>query len=168
MSTEAPVHPLVLLDGHSLAYRAFFALPPDLATTTGQVTNAVYGFTTMLVKLFGEVASDRVAICFDLGRPAYRHDVYEGYKATRRESPDDFRSQLPLIREVLAVLRIPTVEVEGYEADDVIATLVDRAREEGIPVVVVTGDRDTLQLIDDDAGVRVLMTRRGITDTMIL
>jgi DNA polymerase I len=159
--------PLVLLDGHSLAYRAFFALPSDLQTTTGQLTNVVYGFTTMLVKLFGDFSPDRIAVCFDLGRPAYRHDVYDGYKANRRTTPDDFSSQMPLVREVLAALRIPVVEVAGYEADDLIATLVGQAREEELPVLVVTGDRDNLQLIDDAADVRVMMTRRGITDTAI-
>ena len=159
--------PLVLLDGHSLAFRAFFALPSDLQTTTGQLTNVVYGFTTMLVKLFGDFSPDRIAVCFDLGRPAYRHDVYEGYKANRRTTPDDFSSQMPLVREVLAALRIPVVEVAGYEADDLIATLVREAREEKLPVLVVTGDRDNLQLIDDAADVRVMMTRRGITDTAI-
>jgi DNA polymerase-1 len=166
-TSTSPPAPLVLLDGHSLAYRAFFALPSDLATTTGQVTNAVYGFTSMLVKLFGDVTSDRVAVCFDLGRPAYRHDVYADYKANRRTAPDEFSSQMPLIREVLEVLRIPVVEVAGYEADDVIATLVDQARDKGLPVLIVTGDRDNLQLVEDAAGVRVMMTRRGITDTAI-
>jgi DNA polymerase-1 len=159
--------PLVLLDGHSLAFRAFFALPGDLQTTTGQLTNVVYGFTTMLVKLFGDFSPDRIAVCFDLGRPAYRHDVYEGYKANRRTTPDDFSSQMPLVREVLAALRIPVVEVAGYEADDLIATLVREAKEEKLPVLVVTGDRDNLQLIDDAADIRVMMTRRGITDTAI-
>ncbi|HEV3497963.1 MAG TPA: 5'-3' exonuclease H3TH domain-containing protein, partial [Actinomycetes bacterium] len=169
MATSAPpsTSPLVLLDGHSLAFRAFFALPSDLQTTTGQLTNVVYGFTTMLVKLFGDFSPNRIAVCFDLGRPAYRHDVYEGYKANRRTTPDDFSSQMPLVREVLAALRIPVVEVPGYEADDLIATLVKEAREEGLPVLVVTGDRDNLQLIDDKADVRVMMTRRGITDTAI-
>jgi DNA polymerase-1 len=159
--------PLVLLDGHSLAFRAFFALPSDLQTTTGQLTNVVYGFTTMLVKLFGDFSPDRIAVCFDLGRPAYRHDVYAGYKANRRTSPDEFSSQMPLVREVLSALRIPVVEVAGYEADDVIATLVREARDEELPVLVVTGDRDNLQLIDDEHDVRVMMTRRGITDTAI-
>jgi DNA polymerase-1 len=169
VATSAPpsASPLVLLDGHSLAYRAFFALPSDLQTTTGQLTNVVYGFTTMLVKLFGDFSPDRIAVCFDLGRPAYRHDVYDGYKANRRTTPDDFSSQMPLVREVLAALRIPVVEVAGYEADDLIATLVKEARDEGLPVLVVTGDRDNLQLIDDEAGVRVMMTRRGITDTAV-
>ena len=169
MATSEPpsASPLVLLDGHSLAYRAFFALPSDLQTTTGQLTNVVYGFTTMLVKLFGDFSPDRIAVCFDLGRPAYRHDVYDGYKANRRTTPDDFSIQMPLVREVLASLRIPVVEVAGYEADDLIATLVKEARDEGLPVLVVTGDRDNLQLIDDQAQVRVMMTRRGITDTAV-
>ena len=167
-TSEAPTaSPLVLLDGHSLAYRAFFALPSDLQTTTGQLTNVVYGFTTMLVKLFGDFSPDRIAVCFDLGRPAYRHDVYDGYKANRRTTPDDFSSQMPLVREVLASLRIPVVEVAGYEADDLIATLVKEARDERLPVLVVTGDRDNLQLIDDEAEVQVMMTRRGITDTAV-
>jgi DNA polymerase-1 len=165
--TGTATAPLLLLDGHSLAYRAFFALPSDLQTTTGQLTNVVYGFTTMLVKLFGDFAPDRIAVCFDLGRPAYRHDVYDGYKANRRSTPDDFSAQMPLVREVLAALRIPVVEVQGYEADDLIATLVGEAKAEGLPVMIVTGDRDNLQLIDDAADVRVMMTRRGITDTAI-
>jgi DNA polymerase I len=160
-----PARPLVLLDGHSLAYRAFFALPSDLQTTTGQVTNAVYGFTSMLVKLFGEITSDRFAVCFDQGRPAYRYDVYPDYKANRQTSPSEFSQQMPLIREVLAALRIPVVEVPDHEADDVIATLVDQAASQGIPTVVVTGDRDILQLVDDSRDVRVMMTSRGITDT---
>ncbi|HZD02498.1 MAG TPA: DNA polymerase I [Actinomycetes bacterium] len=166
-ATEPARAPLVLLDGHSLAYRAFFALPSDLRTTTGQVTNAVYGFTTMLVKLFGEVAPDRIAVCFDLGRPAYRYEVYPDYKANRQITPSEFSSQMPLIREVLDALRIPVVEVAGYEADDVIATLVEQATRRGIPALIVTGDRDTLQLVDDGHGVRVMMTSRGITDTRV-
>ena len=166
-SAEQQARPLVLLDGHSIAYRAFFALPSDLATTTGQQTNAVYGFTSMLVKLFGEVVPDRIAVCFDLGRPAYRYEVYTEYKANRRTTPHEFASQMPLIREVLDALRIPIVEVAGYEADDVIATLVRDATERGVPVLIVSGDRDTLQLVDDDAGVRVMMTSRGITDTRL-
>ena len=162
-----PARPLVLLDGHSLAYRAFFALPSDLATTTGQQTNAVYGFTSMLVKLFGEIAPDRIAVCFDRGRPAYRYEVYADYKANRHATPTEFSTQMPLIREVLDTLHVPVVEIAGYEADDVIATLVEQAIEREVPVLIVTGDRDTLQLVDDEHDVRVMMTSRGITDTRI-
>src|SRR5438093_8490194 len=97
---------LLLLDGHSLAYRAFFALPESLATKSGQVTNAVYGFTSMLVKLLGDERPDGVAVCFDLGRAVFRHDRYAEYKAGRSATPDVFREQLPLIREVLQTLRI--------------------------------------------------------------
>src|SRR2546429_9995986 len=98
---------LFLLDGHSLSYRAFFALPPDLATTSGQVTNAVYGFTSMLIKLLGEERPDLVAVAFDKGRPTVRLEQYAEYKAGRRETPDELRQQLGLIREVLETLRVP-------------------------------------------------------------
>ncbi|MDP8969819.1 MAG: DNA polymerase I, partial [Actinomycetota bacterium] len=113
---------LALLDGHSLAYRAFFALPDDLRTTTGQLTNAVYGFTSMLVKLLGEHRPEGIAVVFDKGRPAGRLAILPDYKATRAETPDQFRSQLPLISEVLQALAIPQIAVDGTEADDLIAT----------------------------------------------
>jgi DNA polymerase I len=157
---------LALLDGYSLAYRAFFALPPDLRTTTGQVTNAVYGFTTMLIKLLGEQKPALVAVAFDRGRPVHRTDILPDYKANRAESPDDFRSQIPLVFEVLQALRIPTVDVEGCEADDVIATYAALAPAEGYDTLIVTGDRDAFQLIDDTTS--VLYTRRGISDTVLM
>ncbi len=152
----------MLLDGHSLAYRAFFALPDTLVTSSGQITNAAYGFTAMLIKLMTDEKPDGVAVCFDRGRPAYRHDRYSEYKANRRETPDQFSQQLPLIREVLDTMRIPVVELEGYEADDLLATLAKQAQSEGDEVLIVSGDRDVLQLVRD--GVGVMMTRRGITD----
>src|SRR2546429_7171635 len=127
---------LFLLDGHSLAYRAFFALPADLATKTGQVTNAVYGFTSMLIKLLGEEAPDLIAVAFDKGRPTVRLEQYADYKAGRKEAPDEFRQQLGLIREVLETLHIPIVEVEGHEADDALATLARRAAERGMEAVI--------------------------------
>ena len=157
---------LAILDGFSLAYRAFFALPPDLRTTTGQVTNAVYGFTTMLIKLLGEQRPDYVAVAFDRGRPAHRTDLMPDYKANRTESPDDFSSQIPLVFEVLTALQIPTVGVDGCEADDVIATYASVAAEEGIDTLIVTGDRDAFQLIDTTT--TVLYTRRGISDTVLM
>src|SRR5437870_5114120 len=136
-STETPPRRLFLLDGHSLSYRAYFALPPTLATTSGQVTNAAYGFTSMLIKLLGEEHPDLIAVAFNKGKPTVRLEQYPEYKAGRRETPDDFKQQLPLIREVVETLRIPIVEVEGYEADDAIATLAVRAGEMGIEVVIV-------------------------------
>ena len=153
---------LLLLDGHSLAYRAFFALPETLVTSSGQITNAVYGFTSMLIKLLDDERPDGVAVCFDRGRPAFRHDRYEEYKANRREQPDTLREQFGLIHEVLETMRVPIIELEGYEADDLLATLAKQATAQGDEVVIVSGDRDVLQLVD--ANVSVMMTRRGISD----
>jgi DNA polymerase-1 len=155
---------VILLDGHSLAFRAFFALPDTLVTSSGQVTNAVYGFTAMLIKLLADERPQAVIVCFDKGAPQFRLDDYAEYKANRAETPEGFRQQLPLIREVLAALRIPTVELNGYEADDLLATLTKHCREEGSEVVIVTGDRDILQLVGED--VSVIMTRRGISDVI--
>jgi len=159
---DGPHGRLLLLDGHSLAYRAFFALPPDLATTTGQPTNAVYGFTSMLIKMLQDEQPTHVAVAFDRGEPTFRHEQYVEYKANRRETPADFRSQLPLIFEVLDALGIARLSVPGYEADDIIATLAVQAVEAGIDVLIVTGDRDVLQLVGPH--VTALMTRRGISE----
>jgi DNA polymerase-1 len=167
-SASAPAktnaHKVLLLDGHSLAYRAFFALPDTLVTSSGQVTNAVYGFTAMLLKLLADERPQGVVVCFDKGAPQFRLDRYAEYKAGRAATPDLFKQQLPLIREVLGSLRIPTVELEGFEADDLLATLTRHAREEGCEVIIVTGDRYILQLVRD--GVAVIMTRRGISDVI--
>ncbi|MGZ9218209.1 MAG: DNA polymerase I [Candidatus Binatia bacterium] len=163
-STKSDAHKVLLLDGHSLAYRAFFALPDTLVTSSGQVTNAVYGFTAMVIKLLADGRPQGVVVCFDKGAPQFRLDRYAEYKAGRAATPDLFKQQLPLIREVLASLRIPMVELEGYEADDLLATLTKHAREEGCEVTIVTGDRDILQLVRD--GVAVIMTRRGISDVI--
>ena len=161
---QADTRKVLLLDGHSLAFRAFFALPDTLVTSSGQVTNAVYGFTAMLIKLLADERPQGVVVCFDKGAPQFRLDRYAEYKAGRAATPDLFKQQLPLIREVLESLRIPMVELEGYEADDLLATLTKHAREEGCAVIIVTGDRDILQLVRD--GVDVIMTRRGISDVI--
>ncbi|MBT8213159.1 MAG: DNA polymerase I [Acidimicrobiia bacterium] len=155
---------LVLLDGHSLAYRAFYALPSDMATPAGQVTNAVYGFTSMLIKLLGDEHPDALAVAWDVKGPTFRHEQYQEYKAQREAAPDLFRSQLPLIREVLDSMDIAQLGVQGFEADDVIATLARSAATAGWRVLVVTGDRDAFQLIDDN--ITVLYTRRGISDVV--
>jgi DNA polymerase I len=151
-----------LLDGHSLSYRAFFALPPSLATSSGQVTNAVYGFTSMLIKLLSEERPDYIAVAFDLGRPTKRLAQYPEYKAGRAETPDEFRQQLGLILEIVQTLKIPLVSVEDHEADDAIATLACRAAERGLETVIVTADRDFFQLVRP--GITVLFNRRGISD----
>jgi DNA polymerase-1 len=153
---------LLLLDGHSLAYRAFFALPPEnFSTTTGQPTNAVYGFTSMLINVLRDEQPTHVAVAFDRGEPTFRHEQYVEYKATRKETPADFRSQLSLIFEVLDVLGIRRLSVAGYEADDVIATLATQAAGE-MDVLIVTGDRDAFQLVTPE--VTVLYTMRGISE----
>jgi DNA polymerase-1 len=154
---------LLLLDGHSLAYRAFFALPSEnFSTTTGQPTNAVYGFTAMLINVLRDERPTHVAVAFDRSEPTFRHEQYVEYKANRRETPADFRGQLSLIFEVLDALGIRRLSLAGYEADDIIATLATQAAAGGMSVLIVTGDRDALQLVTDD--VTVLMTRRGISE----
>jgi DNA polymerase-1 len=153
---------LALLDGHSLAYRAFYALPADLATPAGQVTNAVYGFTSMLIKLLGDERPDALAVAWDLKGPTFRSERFAEYKAQRESAPDLFRSQLPLMHEVLEAMEIAQVASPGFEADDVIATLATEAAAEGNEVIVVTGDRDAFQLVDE--GVTVVYTIRGISD----
>ncbi len=154
---------LLLLDGHSLAYRAFFALPiENFSTTTGQPTNAVYGFTAMLINVLRDEKPTHLAVAFDRGEPTFRHEQYVEYKANRRETPDDFRSQLSLIFEVLDALGVRRLSAPGYEADDLIATLATQAAAQDMDVLIVTGDRDVLQLVSDK--VTVLMTRRGITE----
>lgn len=156
---------LALLDGNSIAYRAFFALPPDLATSSGQVTNAAYGFTRMLIKLIGDHHPDAVVVAWDVSRQTFRTTEYADYKATRNAAPDAFRTQLPLIGAVLEALEVPELRMEGFEADDLIATVSEIARDQGWNVLLVTGDRDAFQLIDDH--LKVLYTRRGITDVVV-
>src|SRR5687768_13053660 len=162
VSVADPPRRLFLLDGHSLAYRAFFALPATLATTTGQVTNAVYGFTSMLIKLLAEEKPDLIAVAFDVGKPVARLAMDADYKAGRRETPEDFKPQLGLIQEVVEALRIQMLRVEDHEADDAIGTLAVQAAERGIEATIVTADRDFFQLVRP--GLRVLFNRRGISD----
>jgi DNA polymerase I len=154
---------LLLLDGHSLAFRAFYALPADLATPDGTFTNAVFGFTSMLTKVLADEQPEYLAVAFDAPGRTFRDDMDPDYKAGRKATPDVFRSQMPLIREVLSALEIPVLEVEGVEADDVIATLATQAAGDGIDVVVVTGDRDAFQLVEDPH-LKVLYNKRGVSD----
>jgi DNA polymerase-1 len=154
---------LLLLDGHSLAYRAFFALPVEnFATTTGQPTNAVYGFTSMLINVLRDEKPTKVAVAFDRSEPTFRHEQYVEYKAGRTKAPDEFRSQVSLIFEVLDALGIRHLSAPGFEADDIIATLATQASAQGCDVLIVSGDRDTFQLIDDR--VTVLYNSRGVSD----
>jgi DNA polymerase-1 len=154
---------LLLLDGHSLAYRAFFALPVEnFSTTTGQPTNAVYGFTSMLINVLRDEQPTHLAVAFDVSRKTFRSEIYADYKANRAESPTDFRGQVSLVQEVLGALHVPVITAEGYEADDVIATLTVQAVEQGMDVLICTGDRDALQLVNEH--VTVLYPRKGVSD----
>ncbi|MCH7788466.1 MAG: DNA polymerase I [Acidobacteria bacterium] len=153
----------MLIDGNSLTYRAFFALPTDLATASGQVTNAVYGFTSMLLNLVRDHEPDIITVAFDRPEPTFRHERLDTYKANRESAPDILRQQMGLVREVVEVLGIPMIEKVGFEADDVIATLATRARDNGDDVIVVTGDRDSYQLVEDP-NIKVLYNKRGVSD----
>ncbi|WP_396445730.1 DNA polymerase I [Actinomadura sp.] len=154
---------LLLLDGHSLAYRAFFALPVEnFSTTDGQPTNAVYGFTSMLINVLRDEQPSHIAVAFDRSEPTFRHEQYVEYKAGRQKTPDEFRSQVSLIFEVLDALRIPRLSVAGYEADDIIATLSVQATEAGMETLIVTGDRDAFQLVNEH--VTILYPVRGVSE----
>ena len=153
----------MLIDGNSLAYRAFFALPTDMATASGQITNAVFGFTSMLINLWRDHRPDKVVVAFDRPEPTFRHEMVPTYKGTRDSAPDILRQQMGLVREVLEALAVPTVDATGFEADDVIATLATEGRDAGDDVIVVTGDRDTYQLVEDPL-VKVLYNVRGVSD----
>jgi DNA polymerase I len=155
--------PLLLLDGMSLAFRAFFALPPEMATTDGVVTNAVFGFFSMLVLLVRDHHPSGVAVAFDLPGPTFRDAVVTDYKGGRDATPPELEPQIGIIIDLLGALSIPVVTKEGYEADDVLATLATRARDERRDVIVVTGDRDCFQLVEDPY-VKVLYNRRGVSD----
>jgi len=159
--TDAPR--LLLLDGHSLAYRAFFALPVEnFSTSTGQPTNAVYGFTSMLINVLRDERPTHIIVAFDVSRRSFRTEQYAEYKANRNETPIDFKGQVSLVQEVLAALRVPVVEKVGYEADDVIATLATQARAAGMEVLICSGDRDAFQLVTE--GVTVLYPKRGVSE----
>jgi DNA polymerase-1 len=154
---------LLLIDGHSMAYRAFFAVPADrFRKSTGQVTNAVFGFTSMLINLLRDEAPTHLAVAFDLSRKTFRSEAFAGYKATRSATPDDFKGQVALIQEVLAVLGIPALTKENFEADDVIATLTTQAVVDDYEVLICTGDRDALQLVNDK--VTVLYPKKGVSE----
>jgi len=163
VSDDAKTPRLLLLDGHSLAYRAYFALPVDnFSTQTGQATNAVFGFTSMLINMLRDEQPTHIVVAFDVSRVSFRTEIYPEYKAGRSETPTPFLGQVSLIKEVLEALRIPVVEKPGYEADDVIATLACQGRDLGMEVIVSTGDRDAFQLAGEH--VTILYPVRGVSE----
>ena len=154
---------LLLIDGHSMAYRAFFALPVDAFTTSsGQHTNAVYGFSNMLMTLIKDEKPTHIAVAFDVSRKTFRTEKFPEYKATRSATPDEFRSQIPLIHEVLKAMNINEYSLEGYEADDLLATISKQAVSEGFDVFICTGDRDSFQLVTD--AITVLYPKKGVSE----
>lgn len=153
---------LILIDGNSITYRAFFALPL-LSTAGGRHTNAAFGFTMMLLRLLQDEQPTHVAVAFDKGKTTFRHQFFEAYKGTRDKTPGELSEQFPIVREVLDAFEIQHLELEGYEADDIIGTLARKAEEEGIETLVVSGDKDLLQLVSDK--VQTILTRKGITET---
>ncbi len=155
---------LMLIDGPSLVYRGYFALPP-LTTSEGMLVNAVFGFLQIVLRGMQDLKPDYAVLTFDLGKPRFRFDAYPEYKAGRPSMPDDLRAQFPIVRELAALMGIPILELEGYEADDVIGSLVQQAKTEGVDTYIVSGDLDGLQLVNDH--VRLLTTRAGVAATVI-
>ena len=154
---------LLLIDGHSMAYRAFFALPAENFTTAqGQHTNAIYGFATMLLSLLSSEKPTHVAVAFDVSRKTFRSEIFPEYKANRAKTPDEFRSQMSYLHELVTAFGITTFEVEGFEADDIIATIAKQAERENAQVFICTGDRDSFQLVNEKT--TVLYPKRGVSD----
>lgn len=154
---------LLLIDGHSMAYRAFFALPAaNFTTATGQHTNAIYGFATMLLSLLGTEKPTHVAVAFDVSRKTFRSEIFPEYKANRAKTPDEFRSQMPYLHELVTAFGIKSFAVAGFEADDIIATIAKQAERDGAEVFICTGDRDAFQLVNEKT--TVLYPKRGVSD----
>jgi DNA polymerase-1 len=154
----------MLIDGPSLVYRGYFALPP-LTTSDGTLVNAAFGFLQIVLRGMQDIKPDYAILSFDLGRPQFRFDAHPEYKAGRPSMPDDLRSQFPLVREIATMMGMQVCELEGYEADDVIGSLARQATERGIDTMIVSGDLDGLQLVNDH--VRLLTTRMGVAATVI-
>ena len=155
---------LLILDGHSLMNRAFYALP-DLTNSEGVHTNAVYGFLNMLLKMKKEIEPNYIVCTFDKSAPTFRHDKYTEYKAGRKKMPPELSQQFPIIQEILNMMSINIFEIDGFEADDLMGTLSVFAEDKGIEVYIITGDRDALQLATDK--VKIIITKKGITQKEI-
>lgn len=156
---------VLLVDGYSLIFRGFHALPL-LTAPDGTYTNAVHGFFSMLIKALGEYRPDGLCVMMDMHAPTFRHTLYDGYKATRKPMPEELRPQLPLVRKMLEAMHVRICELEGYEADDLLGTAARLANERGIHAYVLTGDRDSLQLVGGET--EIILTRKGITESLLL
>jgi DNA polymerase-1 len=155
---------LMLIDGPSLVYRGYFALPP-LTTSDGTLVNAVFGFLQIVLRGMQDLKPDYAIVSFDVGKPQFRFDAYPEYKAGRPSMPDDLRAQFPIVRELVTMMGMPIRELTGFEADDVIGTLAKQATDADVDTYIVSGDLEGLQLVDDH--VRLLTTRMGVAATVI-
>ncbi|HEV3311094.1 MAG TPA: DNA polymerase I [Chloroflexota bacterium] len=164
MTTQS-VRKLMLIDGHALVHRAFHALPPDMSTTSGELTNAVFGWASMVIKAIDDLKPTHAIAAFDTPKPTFRHEQYAGYKATRARTPPPLIKQFDRVRQVAEAFHMPIVEMPGFEADDVLGTLAGQAEAQGVPTVIVTGDLDTLQLVDEY--VTVLTSKRQLSETIL-
>ena len=158
---------LVAIDGNSIMNRAFYGIMNSklLMTSDGIYTNAIFGFLSILLKLLNDENPDYVCVAFDLKAPTFRHKKYDGYKATRKGMPGELRMQMPIIKDVLRAMNIKILEIEGYEADDILGTLAKYGEDNGIEVLLLTGDRDALQLASDN--IKVVITKKGVSETAI-
>jgi DNA polymerase-1 len=161
---------LVLLDAHAIIHRAYHALP-DFATSKGEPTGALYGLVAMILKIASDLKPDYLVACYDLPKPTYRHEVYEGYKAGRAKTDDDLVLQLEKSKQICEALNIPIYSKEGFEADDMLGTIVEKMRSDGVEIIIASGDMDTLQLVDDakknKSSVKVYTLKKGIKDTIL-
>ena len=156
---------LMVIDGNSILNRAYYGIRP-LTTRDGLYTHAIFGFLTTLLRLEGEEAPDALCVTFDVHAPTFRHQASEAYKATRKPMPEELRPQLPLVRKMLEAMHVRICELEGYEADDLLGTAARLANERGIHAYVLTGDRDSLQLVGGET--EIILTRKGITESLLL
>ena len=154
---------IVLIDGHSILNRAYYGIP-DLTNSEGLHTNAIYGFLNIMFKILSEENADYLAVAFDLKAPTFRHTMYADYKGTRKPMPDELRQQVPVMKEVLQSMDIPLMQLEGYEADDLLGTVAKKMEKEGLVVSIVSGDRDMLQLATDQIKIRIPKTKRTGTE----
>lgn len=158
---------LILIDSNNIAYRAFYALPQTIATSTGVQTNAVYGFTSMLLKLIEDYKPQTIICVFDCKGPTFRHDVFEQYKAQRKKMPDELSNQIRIIKEVIESLNISSIEVEGFEADDVISAIIKQVSNDFTEIIVVSSDKDILQILSPNSNVSIIALKKGITETVL-
>lgn len=154
---------IVLIDGHSIINRAFYGVP-DLTNAEGLHTNGIYGFLNIMFRILDEEKPEYLAVAFDLKAPTFRHKMYDAYKGTRKPMPEELREQVPVLKELLAAMGIPLLMMEGYEADDLLGTAAKKSEEAGVDAVIVSGDRDLLQLATEKIMIRMPKTKRGVTE----